>query len=294
MAERNYLTLNRFLKERFGSRVQKIPLDAGLGCPNRKPDGSAGCIFCDSRGSGTGAHKQGKSVREQMEAGMIWASKRYGAKKFIAYFQSWSNTFASPESLRQIFSEALIDESVVGISIGTRPDCIDRSRLDVIAQVGGKRMVWMEYGLQSASDKTLRLINRGHLVEDFVKAVKLTHEYDFLLCAHVMFGLPEESRDDMEKTVELLKETGVEGVKFHQLFVVNGTGLHKMYDEGLFNPISLEDYASITAWSIKRLGCDTVIQRIVGDPPKGELVAPLWSMNKKVVVDAIHKQLDIV
>lgn len=292
MHEKTYLSLNRFLRKRFGERVQKIPLDAGLGCPHRMADGSGGCIFCDSRGSGTGAGtQQGLGIREQMEAGMRWGLRRYKARKYMAYFQSWTNTYGHPEKLRRLYSDALIDESVVGLAIGTRPDCVDRKRLDIIADVAGDRMVWMEYGLQSACDRSLKALNRGHSVRDFINAVKLTREYGFHICAHVMFGIPGETRAEMEKTVDFLKENRIDGVKFHQLFIVKGTPLDEIYKNGAFNPVSLEEYADITAWAIKRLGAETVIQRLAGDPPIGELVAPEWALDKQRAVESIHNKL---
>jgi radical SAM protein (TIGR01212 family) len=290
--KRPYLSLNRFLKERFGERVQKIPLDAGLGCPHRRADGTGGCIFCDSRGAGTGAvSATGRDIREQMKAGMKWGVRRYKAHKFMAYFQSWTNTFASPARLRQIYADALIDDSVVGIAIGTRPDCIDRERLDIIAEVAGNRMVWIEYGLQSASDKSLQWLGRGHTVEDFLNALSLAREYGFLVCAHIMFGIPDETGTEMKKTVSLLKECKIDGVKFHQLYVVKNTVLHRIYNEGRFVPISMNEYADIVAEAIVTLDKQTVIHRLAGDPPLGELVAPEWAMHKRTVVAEIHRRL---
>ncbi|RUM93319.1 MAG: TIGR01212 family radical SAM protein, partial [Thermodesulfatator sp.] len=164
----NYLSLNQFLRMKFGRRVQKIPLDAGLSCPNRDPEtGKGGCIYCNVRGSGTGAFSQGKTIREQLVQGMKWARKRYKAKAFIAYFQSFSNTFAPLKKLEEIYQEAAGFPEIVGVAIGTRPDCVSREVLELIKTIFPDRLVWMEYGLQSASDASLARINRGHSVQDF-------------------------------------------------------------------------------------------------------------------------------
>jgi len=204
--DNKYLTLNRFLRSAFGERVQKIPLDAGLTCPNRDGSkGRGGCIFCDASGSGTGASKSGRDIRSQMKTGMEWAAMRYRARKFIAYFQSFSNTYGPAEKLKALYSQALAGPEVVGLAIGTRPDCVDMERLDLIARTGSGRMVWMEYGLQSASDRTLAFINRGHTVSDFVSAVELTRRYGFLTCAHIIFGLPGETSAEMENIYQKMR-----------------------------------------------------------------------------------------
>jgi radical SAM protein (TIGR01212 family) len=231
------------------------------------------------------------TIREQMKRGIKWGLRRYKARKYMAYFQSWSNTFASPEKLRALYSEALEDERVVALAIGTRPDCVDRKRLDVIAEVAKDRMVWLEYGLQSASDKSLDMLNRGHTVEDFANAVKLTRTYGFMICAHIIFGIPGETRSDMLGTTDFLRQHAVNGVKFHQLFAVRGTRLHRMYQEKMFFPISFEDYVDVTAAAIRRLGGDTVVHRLSGDPPPGEIAVPEWSLDKRRIAAAIHDRL---
>jgi len=288
-----YLTLNQYLRAIFGTRVQKIPLDAGLTCPNR--DGTkarGGCIYCDSRGSGTGAYRDEKSVRQQMEEGIQWARRRYKARKFIAYFQSFSNTYAPPGQLEEMYRQALISPEVVGLFVGTRPDCVDKEVLSLISRVGEGRLLWMEYGLQSASDETLVRINRGHTVEDFVRAVEMSRMMDIPVCAHVIFGLPGETRQHMESTVQLLADLKVEGVKFHQLYVVRNSRLHQIYEEGGYNPMAQEEYAEMVAWAIAHLPENTVIQRLTGDPPLGGLVAPEWSSDKAGTISLIKRRLN--
>ena len=287
-----YLSLNKYLRSVFGQRVQKIPLDAGLGCPNRDgTKGWAGCVYCDSKGSGTGAYSMGMGIRAQMEEGMRKASMCYEARKFIAYFQSFSNTYARFGTLERLYMDALVGPEVVGLSIGTRPDCVDEEILGLISSIAHGRMVWMEYGLQSASDKTLLKINRGHSVSDFVEAVKLTRRFGFLICAHVIFGLPGEERAAMEDTVRLLADLKVDGVKFHQLYVVQGTALQGLYEAGWIRPLEQEEYADMAAWAISHLPKNTVIQRLVGDPPRARLVAPSWSLDKTETIAQILKRL---
>ena len=183
------------LRARFGCRVQKITVDAGLTCPNR--DGTLsreGCIYCNARGSGSGFFARGLSVTDQLEAGKIWLTKRYKAKAFIAYFQAFSNTYAPVEKLERLYAEALAVDQVVGLSVGTRPDCISGPILDILAGHARHHMVWIEYGLQSSNDKTLAAINRGHDLACFQKAVEATRDRGILICTHVILGLPGEDR----------------------------------------------------------------------------------------------------
>ena len=288
-----YLSFNRFLKHRFGKRVQKIPLDAGLGCPNRDGTrGTGGCIYCDPRGSGTGAAARGISIEQQMETGIEWARRRYRAELFMPYFQAFSNTYGPPELLEGLYATALSFPGVVGIAIGTRPDCVTSEILEIVDRVTDGRMVWMEYGLQSANDQTLERINRGHTVEDFVKCVRITRDAGFLVCAHVIFGLPGQSRQEMHRTVELLADLGVEGVKFHNLYIIRGTRLWRMYEEEPFPLLEQEEYAQIVADAIKHLPKGTVIQRLTGDPPRemGQAM-PEWSHDKQGTIKIIEQKL---
>ncbi len=283
-----WLTLNRFLRERFGQRVQKIPVDAGLSCPNRDPvTGRGGCIYCNQLGSGTGAWQRGQDISQQVLQGMEWAKRRYRAGKFLIYFQSFSNTFAPLERLEEIYSSALCSDDIVGVCIGTRPDCIDRQRLRLIWEFFREKMVWMEYGLQSASNLTLSRINRGHTVEDFIHAVDITREFPFYICAHVIFGLPGEDQETMLDTVRLVSELHLDGIKFHQLYLVKDTPMAELYRSRKYEPMSQYEYASIVARSLKILPQDLVVQRLVGDPGPGELIAPAWSRDKQGTIHLI-------
>ena len=186
-----YYSFNEFLKERFGTRVQKITLDAGLGCPNRDGTrGNGGCIYCDRFGSGTGHRHRYADIQAQARTGMEQAQKRYHAARFIAYFQSFTNTYAPAETLKGLYYQAAQLPSVVGLAIGTRPDCITRETLELLAGYWPRLMVWLELGLQSANDETLRAINRGHTFQEFVDAYRLIRQYPFFICVHTIIGLP--------------------------------------------------------------------------------------------------------
>jgi len=280
MQQKPYLDLNTFLRRRFGCRVQKISLDAGLGCPNRDGSiGRGGCIYCNERGSGTGKAET-QSLTEQLRSAKWFLAKRYKARKFLGYFQSFSNTYAPLPELKRLYAEVLADPDVVGLCIGTRPDCVDEEILDHLAQLAREHLIWMEYGLQSAHDRTLKAINRGHGVDVFRRAVRLTRERGLLTCAHVVLGLPGESPGDMLQTARFLAEQQVDAVKIHGLYVVRGTRLHELYARGRYRPLRREEYIPLVGEFISRLPGKMVVQRVTGDPHPEELVAPEWMLEK--------------
>jgi radical SAM protein (TIGR01212 family) len=206
MTEVHYRSLSSWLKEKFGESVRKISVDAGLGCPNRVR--SRGCIYCNPQGSGTGALRQGLSISDQVARGIYYLSKRYGCRKFIAYFQSFTNTYAPVEVLRKFYTDALSRPEVIGLAVGTRPDCVPDEVLDLIAEISHDRLVWMEYGLQSVHGCTLELINRGHTSDAFFDAVHRTNARGLLTVAHIILGLPGESPEDMLMTASAVAESG--------------------------------------------------------------------------------------
>ncbi len=278
MTESHYRSLSSWLKEKFGRDVRKVAVDAGLGCPNRVD--SEGCIYCNPRGSGTGALEQGLSVSDQVTRGIGFLSKRYRCRKFIAYFQSFTNTYGPPEVLRKLYTEALGHPQVVGLAVGTRPDCVPDAVLDLLAEIGKEKLVWVEYGLQSAHARTLSLINRGHTPEVFFDAVQRTRARGLLTVAHVILGLPGESQKDMLKTVSAVAEAGVEGIKLHPLYVIKGTALERMYTKGLYTPLTEEEASEMTIAVLEALPPEMVIHRLTSDPHPEELVAPLWMLGK--------------
>ncbi|HPI91821.1 MAG TPA: TIGR01212 family radical SAM protein [Deltaproteobacteria bacterium] len=288
-----YRTLSAALRERFGTRVRKITLDAGLTCPHRDADGGGGCIYCNALGSGTGAMSRGMSLEEQL-VGQIRAMGRTSkVNAFIAYFQSFSNTYAPVDVLRSIYDTVLPFPEIVGLSIGTRPDCIDEERLDLITRYTQTRLVWMEYGLQSANDKTLQRINRGHDVQTFASAVDLTSRYPMRICAHVILGLPGEGMADYLRTAGFLSSLPVTDVKIHLLYVIRGTSLERMLQQGLYRPLSMQEYAEATARFIGNLREDIVIQRITGDPHVEELVEPQWALERSTVRNTILREMEL-
>jgi len=287
-----YRDLNSYLKERFGTRVQKVTLDAGLTCPNRDGRvGVGGCLYCNARGSGTGAFSRGLSISEQLEEGMARLSRRYGASRFIAYFQSFSNTYAPVDALRALYSAALAFPEVVGLSIGTRPDCLSPEILDLLAEIARERLLWLELGLQSAHDQTLKLINRGHDVACFTRAVKDAADRNLEVVAHAILGLPGEGPEEMAATARYLGSLPVQGVKIHLLYVVEGSALEELYRSGRYRPLEEEEYVRLVADFLELLPPHLVIHRLTGDPHPEELVAPAWCRDKSRVLAGIREEL---
>jgi len=291
---KRYRDYNTYLREIFGERVQKIPLDAGFTCPNR--DGTisrGGCIYCDRRGAGSGAMTQrGESIDQQIADGMKWARKKYGASRFSAYFQSFTNTYGPVPHLRDLYDRALKHEGMVGLSVGTRPDCVDEEVLALLATYHENFLVWLELGLQSAHDATLIKINRGHDVACFDRAVAGAHAKGLKVCAHVILGLPGESREMMMETARHLGALAVEGVKIHALYVSEGTRLAEIYERGEYRCLEREEYVALLLDFLERLPPETVIQRLTGDPMPAELVAPLWVREKTKTLNLIRKRFE--
>ncbi len=292
-ARKRYNDFNTYLRQMFNCRVQKITVDAGMTCPNR--DGTlstGGCIYCNIRGSGTGAHAKGLSISQQLINGKNALSKRYKAKKFIAYFQSFSNTYAPLSSLESLYEEALGVDDVIGLSIGTRPDCVDDAVLDLLQDYARHHLIWIEYGLQSASDETLAYINRGHNVQCFKDAVAKTRKRGIMICAHVILGLPNESREDMLHTAKTLAALEIDGVKLHLLYVIKGTPLESLYRQGDFRCLEQDAYVNLVCDFLEQLPSECVIQRLTGDPHPAELVAPTWALHKTETLEKIRHTLE--
>ncbi len=288
-----YNDLNSYFRKAFGCRVQKISIDAGFSCPNR--DGSIstdGCIFCNQKGSGTGAYAKGLTISEQIQNGQKFIARRYKAKKFLAYFQAFSNTYAPCSHLKKIYDEALQQDKIVGLSLGTRPDCVDESVLNLLQEYARDYLVWVEYGLQSVHDETLLKINRGHDFKAFVKAVEATKNRGIKICAHVILGLPGENRDHMLKTAEVISKIGIDGIKIHLLYVIKGTKLETLYNSGKYKCLGPEEYATIVCDFLEIIPRSIVIQRLTGDPHPDELVAPAWSLDRNSTFKLIKEILE--
>ena len=288
-----FYDLNSYFRNIFGCRVQKITIDAGLTCPNR--DGTiskGGCIYCNSRGSGTGAHAEGLSVSEQLIAGKAALLRRYKAKKFIAYFQSYSNTYAPVEKLKSLYDEALSVKNIAGLSIGTRPDCINEPVLSLLENYAKDYLVWVEYGLQSAHDETLKLINRGHDYKCFKNAINSTKGRGIKICTHVILGLPGEEKSHILETAKAIAGLRIDGIKLHLLYVVKGTKMEEFYLSGKYRCLKQDEYAELVCDFLELLPEDMVIQRLTGDPHRDELVAPIWSLEKAKTLALIKNTLE--
>ncbi len=291
--DKKYNQYSQHLKELFNCKVYKITLDAGFNCPNR--DGTistGGCIFCDTGGSFSQAHSNLLSIDKQIEESKKRLKKRFKAEKFIAYFQAFTNTYASVDKLKNIYDEALTDPDVIGLSIGTRPDCVDEEKINLISSYAKDNYVWLEYGLQSAHNKTLDIINRGHAVEDFIKAVKITQNKNINICTHVILGLPGETKKEMLETARLLADIGIDGIKIHLLCALKGTKLEKMYHNNEFKPLEINEYVDIVCDYIEILPPNVTMHRLAGNGLNEILVAPEWLPEKFKVLNMIDKELE--
>lgn len=268
-------------------------MDGGFTCPTRDGTlGLGGCVYCGKQGSGSGAHRSGFSIAEQVKAGIEMGQRRFKAQKFMAYFQAFTNTYAPVERLRALYDEALRYEEVVGLAIGTRPDCVPEPVLDLLEEYAHRTYLWVEYGLQSAHDRTLRFIKRGHTVAQFIEAVRRTKARGIPICAHVILGLPGETREEMMATADLVASLDLEGIKIHSLCVLQSTELAEMYQRGEFQLPTLEEYVSLVCDFLERLPPRMVIQRLSGEAPADLLVAPSWSLEKRAVLQKIEGELE--
>ena len=260
VTNKRYYQFSEYLKNKFGKKVYKITLDAGFSCPNR--DGtisSGGCIFCDDGGSFSRAHDSHMSVQQQVLTGIENLSTRFKAQKFMSYFQAYSNTYKPVEELKQIYDASLCHKDIVGISIGTRPDCIDEQKLDLIASYTDKYETWIEYGLQSMHDNTLKFINRGHDYQTFLKAYQMTKQRGINVGVHVILGLPNETKEDMFQTIKTLADLKVDGVKFHCLCIFPNTKLYEMYEQGQIKLLEEDEYVDIACDCLELLPERTTI-----------------------------------
>lgn len=289
--EKRYYSLDYYLKQTFGEKVYKIALDGGMTCPNR--DGkldTRGCIFCSAGGSGDFAAPRCTSVTEQINHAIegIQKAKTTG-NKFIAYFQSYTNTYAPVDYLRKLFTEAIIHPSIVALSIGTRPDCLPKDVLDLLAELNQIKPVWVELGLQTCHEKTAEFIRRGYPLSVFEKAVTELKIRDLQVIVHTILGLPFESREDILATIDYISSKPVDGIKLQLLHVLKGTDLADYLDQ--FHTLSMEEYTDLVIDCLEHLPQHIVVHRITGDGPKKLLLAPLWSSNKKASMNQINKEL---
>jgi radical SAM protein (TIGR01212 family) len=294
MEKERYYKFSEYLKERFGCRVHKVSLDAGFSCPNKDGRlGEGGCIYCDNRAfSHNSRISTPPPVEEQIKNGIEFGKRRYNAKKFMVYFQAYTNTYASPDVLKEKYDVVRKFDDIVGLAIGTRPDCVNEEILNLIEGYTSDYEVWIEYGLQSIHGKTLKLINRNHTYKDFLKAIEMTKNRNIKICAHIIIGLPGETEEEILQTAKALAQLKVDGVKIHPLHIVKGTKLEELYREGKYKPLEMEDYVELAVKFLQLLPEDMVIQRIAADCPRELLVAPEWLNNKQLVLNMIEKLLE--
>jgi hypothetical protein len=279
------------LRQTFHCRVHKVCIDAGFTCPNR--DGTlaaGGCIYCNNASFSPGNRRL--SVTAQIESGKRFLRQRYGAQKFIAYFQAYTNTYGDVRLLQSLYDAALACEDVVGLAIGTRPDCVPDAVLDLLAEYASRTYLWLELGLESGHDQTLAFINRGHTVAAFDHAVQRAQQRHLRLCAHIILGLPGESSTAMLQTARHLAALRLEAVKLHHLHVVRHTVLEKLYQRGEVVLLSMDEYATLVVDCLEVFPPEMIIMRLMGDAPRSTLVAPAWSRHKQAVLHRIEQELE--
>ena len=288
MIERPYYPFSRFLRQRFGGKVYRVTVDAGFTCPN--VDGTVavgGCNYCDNRSFSPNRRLPRRTVREQVVAGVEIMRERYGAEQFLAYFQAATNTYAPVEKLKRLYDEALQHPDIVGLIVGTRPDCVPEPVLQLLESYASKVWVCLELGLQTIHDRSLDWMNRGHHFDAFVDAVARSKGRGMDLCAHVILGLPGESRADMLATADACAALRLDAIKIHNLHVVRDTPLEKLYYAGEVPMFEMPEYVSLVCDFLERLPGDMVIHRLNGDAPPDYLVAPLWCLDKPALLHAI-------
>ena len=287
----HYRSLNSWLREQFGEKVYKISLDGGFTCPTR--DGTLdtrGCIFC-AGGSGAFAVPVDKGVRNAVETAKRTVENK-GGKKFIAYFQSYTGTYAPVAELRELYTEVLSCPDIIALSIGTRPDCLPEDVLELLKEMNGIKPVWVELGLQTVHERTARYIRRGYPLEVFDDSVRRLRTSGITVIVHMIIGLPGETQEMAVETARYIGRSGADGIKFQLLHVLEGTDLAEEYRKGLFQVLSLEEYINTLERCVEAVPSDMVVHRLTGDGAKRDLIAPLWSADKKHVLNEINRAFD--
>lgn len=287
-----YLSFNKYLKDKFGQKVYKISLDGGFTCPNR--DGkidTRGCIFCSKGGSGDFAQNRDLSITEQIESGKKTVEKKIKSGKYIAYFQAFTNTYAPVEILRAKYSEAINHPDIVALSIATRPDCLGDDVIELLDEMNKIKPVFVELGLQTIHSDSAKYIRRGYSLEVYNEAVKKLKNIGVNIVVHIILGLPNESEEDMLESVKYVCQSQIDGIKLQLLHIIAGTDLAKDYEKGLFKTLEFDEYVELIEKCVAIIPKNIVIHRLTGDGAKKDLIAPLWSADKKRVLNAINKAL---
>lgn len=285
-----YYSLNNYLRDTFGEKVYKLSLNAGFTCPNR--DGTIdtrGCIFCSKGGSGDFAESASLSITEQIESGKKRVEKKIKNGKYIAYFQAFTNTYAPLDILREKFCEAIHHKDIVALSIATRPDCLGEDVLKLLAELNSIKPVFVELGLQTIHKESAKYIRRGYSLDVYDKAVKDLKKTGVNIVVHIILGLPNETKSDMLESVKYVCDGGINGIKLQLLHVLKNTDLEKDYNAGKFKVLEFDEYLDIIKACVDLIPQNIVIHRLTGDGAKKDLIAPLWSADKKRVLNAINK-----
>ena len=292
MDNKPYRSLNEYYREIFGRKTAKISLDGGFTCPNRDGTcGERGCLFCSAGGSGDFAENAALSITEQIENGKKQTSDKWKDPAYVAYFQAFTNTYAPVKELRRKYEEALSCDGVEGISIATRSDCLPEDVLDLLAELNQKTRLWVELGLQTSDEESAKRIRRGYPLSVFEKAVHDLAERKIPVIVHVILGLPGENRETILNTIDCVNRLPVQGIKLQLLHVLSDSDLAKLYEAGNYPPLTKEEYIALVGDCIAHLREDIVIHRLTGDGDKNTLLAPLWSLRKRDVLNSLHKYL---
>lgn len=293
---KRYYHFAHYLKKKYGTRIQKVTVDAGFTCPNR--DGAVakgGCVYCNNDSFNPSYNSSEKSIREQIDEGIEFLKRRYEQiDKFIVYFQPYSNTYAPLDKLKRLYEEALQHPEVIGLTIGTRPDCVDEAKIAYLQELAKDYDITIEYGLESFSDKTLVKINRGHHLQSYYDALELTQNRNIKICTHLIFDFPWETPESWIESAKKLSDSPLDFIKIHQLHVVKNTRLAKMYKDNPFDFHTPSEYINIIIQFLERLSPKIVVQRLFGEAPPETLIAPLWNLRNyellKMLDDELEKQ----
>lgn len=284
---KRYYTLNCFFRKKFGSKVFKVPLDIGSNCPNFN---SGGCIYCSGR-SASNISDGSLDIVSQFNKAKDIMERKWPNSLYIAYFQSGTNTYGNVDDFKKMVDKLLVIDKVVGVSIATRPDTLSDEWLDYLSELNKETFLTIELGLQSSNDKTLKYINRGHDVKCFTEAVKKLKERNIFTVAHIINGLPNETKEDMINTVKYLNDLGIDGIKIHMLYIPKNTKLASIYEKEKFHVLSRDEYVDIVCEELRYLNENIVIERITGDPIADELIEPTWLVKKFCVLNEIDKEM---
>lgn len=289
----HYYSLNEYCRKEFGKKLYKLSLDGGMTCPNRDGTvGTGGCIFCSDEGSGEFAEKRCSEISEQIEKAKNRVAHKNKNGGYIAYFQSFTNTYASVDYLEKIFTEAIIHPDIEVLSIATRPDCLSTDTVKLLKKLNGIKPVWVELGFQTANEETADFIRRGYGNDVFKKAVNMLKDAEIKVVAHIIIGLPGEKYEDAENSVRFVCDCGIWGIKLHLLHVMRGTDLENLYYEHAFECPDMDTYIDTVCRLTEVIPADIVIHRLTGDGDKKKLIAPMWSADKKRVLNYLSKKMD--